>query len=188
MRRFLLPLIALLAGCSPLKTFNAVIPKDAGARLVAEDQAFAQHARGTLDLYAPRQAGAGPLPVIVFFYGGSWTGGAKEGYGFVGQAPDKQATQPINFASADDPPALLLVAGRDTLVFGHNGVRLAAALRQAGVPAEVTTYQGVGHVGILTAIAKPFRGKAPVLRDLVRFARQATATSGGTAQPAARSR
>jgi hypothetical protein len=28
----------------------------------------------------------------------------------------------------------------------------------------------MGHVGILTAIARPFRSRAPVLRDMIGFA------------------
>jgi acetyl esterase/lipase len=281
MRRFAFPIFALLAGCSPLKSFNAVLPKDGESRLIARDLAFSSGERGRLDVYGPRRADEGSkLPVIVFFYGGSWSSGAKEGYGFVGRAlaaqgflvaipdyrlvpevrfpgfvedgaaavkwvranaaryggdpdrlvlaghsagaynaamlaldpqwlgadraavkgfaglagpydflpltdaatiaafsraPDPRATQPINFASAGDPPALLLVAGEDRLVYPRNSIGLGARLRQAGVPADVKTYKGLGHVGILTAISKPLRGKGPVLRDLAGFAHKVTA-------------
>jgi acetyl esterase/lipase len=279
-RRFAFPLIALLAGCSPLKTFNAVVPKDRGGMLVARDQAFAAGERRKLDLYGPRQMGGERLPVIVFFYGGSWNSGVKEGYAFAGRAlaaegflvaipdyrlvpevrfpafiedgaaavkwvganaarfggdPDRivlaghsagaynaamlafdprwlgadrkavrgfaglagpydflpldgpitraafggagelAATQPVNFASADDPPALLLVAAGDRLVYPRNSLRLAEALRKQGVQAEVRSYENVGHVGIMTAFAKPLRGKAPVLRDVADFTRRAAA-------------
>jgi acetyl esterase/lipase len=40
--------------------------------------------RRTLDVYRPR--GAEDAPVVVFFYGGSWQGGRKETYRFVGRA------------------------------------------------------------------------------------------------------
>ncbi len=53
-RRLALSFAALLAGCSPLKTFNAVVPKDRGGVLVSRDQAFGTHQRQKLDLYAPR--------------------------------------------------------------------------------------------------------------------------------------
>jgi acetyl esterase/lipase len=91
-----------------------------------------------------------------------------------GNASDLQQTQPITFAGAGDPPALLMVAGKDTLVAPRNAERLAQLLRRAGVPVEVRTYADVGHVGILTAFAKPFRGRASVLGDVVRFARRVT--------------
>jgi acetyl esterase/lipase len=100
-----------------------------------------------------------------------------------GQAPDPRATQPISFAGAGDPPALLLVAADDRLVFPRNSIGLAARLRASGVPAEVKTYPGLGHIGILTAIARPLRGKAPVLRDLGAFARSVTAQGAERASP-----
>lgn len=280
MRR-LAPLLALLiGGCSPLHVFNALVPKDGGARTVATDVPFGEGPRRRLDLYAPaRPASGAALPVIVFFYGGSWQTGDRSGYGFAGRAlaaqgflvaipdyrlvpevhypafiedgaaavrwvrahaarfggdPDRivlaghsagaynaamlsvdprwlgadrrairgfaglagpyaflpldspltraafgragdlAATQPISHAGAGDPPALLMVAAKDTLVGPANATRLAAALRSGGVPAEVRTYPDVGHVGILTALSRLQRGQAPVLRDLADFARRAT--------------
>lgn len=291
MRRAFAPLLLLLAtSCSPLRTFNALVPKDPGAGLVARDQAFRDGPRGRLDLYAPRKRDGGKLPVIVFFYGGSWNSGIKEGYGFAGralasrgflvaipdyrlvpevrfpafledgaaavrwvranaaryggdpdrivlaghsagaynaamlsldprwlgadraavrgfaglagpydffpfdqpasqaafgEAADPQATQPVRFASPGDPPALLLVAGKDDLVRPRNARNLAAALTRAGVPAEIRTYEGIGHIGILTALSRLLRGKAPVLRDVADFARKVTEAEPQRIAPAA---
>jgi acetyl esterase/lipase len=286
-RLLLTPVLALAAGCSPLKTFNAIVPKDGGVSVVARDQPFRAGPRGRLDLYAPRRTSPDArLPVIVFFYGGSWNSGAKAGYAFVGRAlaaqgflvavpdyrlvpevhfpdfvedgaaavrwvranarrfggdpdrivlaghsagaynaamlavderwlgpdrravrgfvglagpyaflpldspvtraafgraPNLDATQPVTHAGAGDPPALLLVAGQDTLVYPRNSQRLAAALQAAGVPAEVRTYPEIGHIGILTALARPFRGRAPVVRDMADFARAVTSERGSRA-------
>ena len=72
---------------SPVTAFNAFVLKDPGARLLARDLAYGQHPRQQLDLYAPRRLPAGGgLPVIAFFYGGSWASGVRQGYGFVGRA------------------------------------------------------------------------------------------------------
>ena len=76
----------LAAACSPLRTFDAIVPKDGGVRVVAKNAAFGADPRQRLDLYAPRRVAAEPLPVIVFLYGGSWNSGAKAGYAFVGRA------------------------------------------------------------------------------------------------------
>ncbi len=274
-------LLLLTGGCSSLGAFNALVPKDGGARLVAKDQAFAAHERGRLDVYAPAGTRAGAkVPVIVFFYGGSWSTGSKDYYGFAGQAlaaqgfvavlpdyrlvqqarypgfledgaaavrwvranaarfggdPDRivlaghsagaynaamlsldprwlgqdrsavkgfvglagpysflpldtrttrqtfghvedlPSTQPVNFASRDDPPVLLLVAGKDDLVFPRNSTELAARLSAAGAKVETRVYDNVGHVGIMSAMSRLFRGKAPVLRDVAEFARRETA-------------
>lgn len=281
---------ALLAACSPLRTFNALVPKDAGGQLATQGLPYGGHARQRLDLYKPAQdpggGRSGSLPIIVFIYGGSWQSGERQGYGFVGraladqgflvaipdyrlvpevhfpgfiqdnalavrsvvanarahgadpsrlilvghsagaynaamlaldprwlgadrtavkgfiglagpydfeldrgitraafgQAPNFPATQPINFASRDDPPSLLLHGARDTTVYPRNSVILRDRLASAGVDARVKLYNNVGHIGILTAIARPLRGKAPVLSDISSFARAAVDTKGAHSQ------
>ena len=280
-RGLVLVLTGLLAACSPLRAFNALVPQDRAGRLVEQGAAFGAHPRQKVDVYRPTgwRAGAAPLPVIVFIYGGSWQDGERGGYGFAarafadrgflvavpdyrlvpevrfpafvedgaagvrwvranaarlggdperivlvghsagaynaamlalderwlgtdrqaivgfaglagpydflpldapasiaafGQARDLPATQPINFASAGDPPSLLLHGTADTTVFPRNSERLAARLRSAGVEAELKLYPRIGHVGIVTALARPFRGRASVLEDVVAFARRVT--------------
>lgn len=72
---------ALLSACSPAALLNATIPNQA---VVERDIAYAPGPRRTLDVYRP----AGPVqdaPVVVFLYGGSWTGGSKSIYPFVAQ-------------------------------------------------------------------------------------------------------
>lgn len=86
-----------------------------------------------------------------------------------GSAPDPQATQPVNFARADAPPVLLATGSADAVVKPRNSLALAEALRRKGAPAELKTYPGLDHVGILLALSKPFRRKAPVLADLAAF-------------------
>jgi len=60
-----------------------MVPEDTHRRV--PDLAYGEHPRQQLDLYLP-VAQAGPAPVVVFFYGGSWQGGAREQYRFVGEA------------------------------------------------------------------------------------------------------
>lgn len=91
-----------------------------------------------------------------------------------GAWPTPAETQPVTHADATAPPALLMTGADDTLVRPRNSEALAAVLRKSSVPAEVKLYPGVAHVGILTAIARPFRGKAPVVRDISTFAERVT--------------
>lgn len=70
---------------SPLGLFNALVPRDPGTRLLCEGVAYGDHPRQRLDLYRPVDA-AGPLPVVVFAYGGAWTAGDRRFYGFVGHS------------------------------------------------------------------------------------------------------
>jgi len=276
------PLGLLAAACSPLRLFNGVMPKDDGVRVAVRGAPFGPDRLQRVDVYVPRRPPAPALPIIVFFYGGSWNSGTKDGYAFVGRAlaargfvvatpdyrvvpqvrypaflqdnaavvrwvrlhaPDfggdpnrivlaghsagaynaamlaldprwlgksrsavrawvglagpydflpfegkvvRQAfagvanpttTQPVNFVKPGDPPAFLATGDRDKTVRPSNSDALAARLRSVGSRVERARYASVGHVGILTAIAKPFRGRAPVFDDVVRFIR--TSTEGG---------
>lgn len=278
----LLGLIA--AACSPLKVFDAVVPKDVGVALVAHDAAFGPDPRQRVDVYAPRAPSPGPRPIIVFFYGGSWNSGTKSGYSFVGRAlasrgfvvaipdyrlvpqvrypvflqdnaaavrwvrvharelggdadrivlaghsagaydaamlaldrrwlgEDRKAvraliglagpydflpfdgpvvrqtfgavadpveTQPVHYTSAGDPPAFLATGDKDETVRPANSDSLTARLRAAGVMVERRRYPDVGHVGLLTSIAKPLRGHASVLDDMTAFAARASTAPGG---------
>lgn len=94
-------------------------------------------------------------------------GGAAEAA--LGSAPDLADTQPIHFARPDAPPLLLLHGDEDTTVKPRNSVVLAKAITDLGGRATTTLYPGIGHIGILLALSKPFRGKAPVLTDASNF-------------------
>ncbi len=87
-----------------------------------------------------------------------------------GNAPDLNATQPINFARADAPPFLLLAGTGDTTVYPRNSRSLARKLREKGGVVELREYADVSHIGILLALAKPFRrSSVPVLEDIMQF-------------------
>ena len=273
---FLLAVVSLGVAywISPLHTFNTLVPKDSGARQVAEALAYGEGERRALDVYAPANAGETALPVVVFFYGGSWNSGTRRGYHFAGRAlaaqgyvvvvpdyrlvpevhfpafvedgaeavgwvrqniasyggdadrivlmghsagaqigamlaldpqwlgeerkalrgfvglagpydfapldtqasiaafsewPRVEETQPITFADASAPPALLLTGADDTVVKPRNSKVLSAALRASGVEAQILTYPGIDHVDILIALARPMRSRAPVLVDASNF-------------------
>ena len=91
-----------------------------------------------------------------------------------GAVPDLPSTQPVNFIDAGDPPAFLGTGDTDTTVRPRNADSLAAKLTAAGVAVERKRYAKLGHIGILTALAKPFRGRAPVLDDVAAFAAKVT--------------
>lgn len=108
---------------------------------------------------------AGPYDFYPFVPGGAADAA-------LGGQPDPAVTQPISFARATAPPMLLLNGAEDSTVYPRNAERLAAALTKAGATAEPRIYPGIGHIGILLAISKPFRGKAPALADTTAFFRQ----------------
>lgn len=84
MRRIaaILALLPLLAACTAADLADVLTPAD-GARRI-EGIAYGAGPRHRLDLYVPRRPG--PLPMVVFFYGGSWQSGDRADFRFVGQA------------------------------------------------------------------------------------------------------
>jgi len=48
--------------------------------------AYGDDARQKLDIYLPKQNAVGASAVLIFFHGGSWHDGEREGYGFLGRA------------------------------------------------------------------------------------------------------
>src|ERR1700753_2725826 len=77
-----LGLLGLLTACSQ-GALNLLAP--GGRYHVVRDLAYGSDPRQKLDLYVPDKL-AGPAPVLLFFYGGSWTGGSKARYFAFGQA------------------------------------------------------------------------------------------------------
>ncbi len=73
----------LLQACSPLRIINSLAPKDTHTR--SADHAYGPLPRHKLDVYQPNPPVAN-APVVVFFYGGSWTFGDRADYLFAGEA------------------------------------------------------------------------------------------------------
>lgn len=81
-------------------------------------------------------------------------------------------SQPVNFVSADDPPALLLYGNADETVKPRNILSLSRLLMQKGVPVQARCYDGIDHTGIIGALSRPLRNREPVLADVLAFLRQ----------------
>jgi acetyl esterase/lipase len=88
-----------------------------------------------------------------------------------GKLTDLPSTQPINHLRDDAPPFLILHGRDDQTVRIRNAESLQSGFDAAGASAEIKIYDGVTHVGILLALAKPLRSRAPTLEDAVAFFR-----------------
>src|ERR1700749_1836623 len=73
-----------VAGCSGVRVFLANDANPIASFKRTVDQRYGEDARQRLDVYSPRHSGF--RPVVVFFYGGTWSGGEKADYAFVGAA------------------------------------------------------------------------------------------------------
>lgn len=93
---------ALLTACSALDVLNATVSSDTYRS--AANLAYGNHPRQKVDVYLPDQSSAdkslaaGGSPMVVFFYGGSWSNGDRADYRFIGEA---LATQGIVTVVAD---------------------------------------------------------------------------------------
>lgn len=74
----------MVTACRPVAILNAMIPK--GQMEIVPDISFGGLPRQKLDIYRPRLLSGNLLPVVVFFYGGSWDSGSKNDYLFVAEA------------------------------------------------------------------------------------------------------
>jgi len=131
----------LAAACSPLSLFNTLGPRDRGAAKVASGLRYGDDPRQTMDVYAP--AGAGDLPVLVFFYGGGWDSGSKDVYGWAAQAlaargfvvfvPDYRVLPQVRFPSfIEDAAAATARAGELAATYGGDAGRLGVLGHSAG--------------------------------------------------------
>ena len=253
---------------------NAAIGEDAFT--MQSGLRFGPHGRHALDVYVPKRR-TGPLPMVVFFYGGSWQNGERANYlfaaaalasrGYIAILPDyrlypavrfpafvedgakavrwaldhaaqiggdpgrlflmghsagahiatlltlderylaaegvaagrirgtislagpnafypsrtasiaavfahladETVARPIEFVDGNEAPLLLLHGDDDDTVFAFNTIDLSKAVREAGGSVRHKFYPNVGHIGILLALAKPFRNIAPVLDDTAAF-------------------
>lgn len=129
---------------SPLATFNRLVPKDPGSRLVASDCEYGSHSRHRLDVYAPKRlADERPLPVAVYLYGGSWRSGFRQGYEFVGRGlaaqglvaaiPDYRLVPEVRFpAFLEDCAAAVAWVRANASRFGGDGDRIVLIGQSAG--------------------------------------------------------
>ncbi len=86
-----------------------------------------------------------------------------------GHLKDPQVVRPVMYAANPAPPILLLHGADDTTVGPYNSADLTAALKASGNSVAHTVYPDVAHVGIVLAMAKYFRYKAPTLNDTSQF-------------------
>jgi len=79
-------------------------------------------------------------------------------------------TQPLFYATASAPPALLVAAREDHIVYpGVNTGGLAQRLRALQVPVTERYYARANHYTVVGAFAEPLRPIAPVLEDVCAF-------------------
>lgn len=145
MRRAALALALFLGGCSGpglLTTADGLLGGGRGVRQAGEGLPFGSHAQ-TLDVWRPTRAGAGPLPVVIFWYGGGWVSGSRSDYRFAGRAfaakgfvvvvPDYRKVPSVRFPAFLEDGAQAVRWTRDHIRdFGGDPDRIALVGHSAG--------------------------------------------------------
>jgi acetyl esterase/lipase len=91
--------------------------------------------------------------------------------------------EPIHFVDGAAPPMLLIQGQSDTTVYPSNSINLAARINAAGGAVKLLLYPRVDHVGVVLALAWPFRWIAPTLRDATAYIRAQDRIDRTTTRP-----
>lgn len=87
-------------------------------------------------------------------------------------AKNADQARPIAFVDSSSPKTLLIHGVDDTTVRMWNANELSEKLSKNKVENQLVKLQGIGHLGIVTSIAKPLRWRASVLDEMVSFIRK----------------
>jgi acetyl esterase/lipase len=83
--------------------------------------------------------------------------------------PARDETRPASFIDGRAPPMLLGAGSREHEVVLNAKANLAQHLRSRGNAVEEVLYPGIGHAGIVAALAPRYRSRAPVRKDIAAF-------------------
>ena len=85
------------------------------------------------------------------------------------RGPARDETRPSTYIDGKRAPMMLASGANDHPTVLESISPLAARLREKGSEAEEVIYPGIGHMGIMLALAPGFRGRAPLRDDIARF-------------------
>jgi acetyl esterase/lipase len=84
-------------------------------------------------------------------------------------ATDKDEPRPVTHVRTGAPPSLLMHGKDDTTVKLGNLEDMTQALQAVHAPVKTLVFDGTDHMGVLLAIARPLRWRAPVLKETMDF-------------------
>lgn len=152
--------LCMLTGCSGFSYFVANAPARFGAFHCKTDLPYGIEARQRLDVYVPKSSGN--HPIVVFFYGGSWTMGEKARYAFMGAAlathgyvtviPDYRLYPQVRFpVFVDDSARAVAWIYQHAHEFGGDPARIVLMGHSAGA-----------HMAAMLALDAPYLNRAGV--------------------------
>lgn len=143
-------------------------PGKPAAVLAMQDAAYAEGDRHGLDIYVPAEAATGPVPVIIFFYGGGWQFGAKgmlrplaevlAAQGYVVVTPDYRVFPEVTYPGFIEDAAAAIRWTRDNIAdYGGDPDRIVLSGHSAGA-----------HIAALAALDTSFLDAVEVPQSAIR--------------------
>jgi acetyl esterase/lipase len=80
-------------------------------------------------------------------------------------------SMPVHHVDGPRPPMLLISGSDDDTVGLCNTNDMSERLKRFGNDVNVIFYKGVGHIGVILALVRGFRGIAPIRQDMIDFIR-----------------
>jgi acetyl esterase/lipase len=124
-------------------------------RYLKEAGSDISHIRGAIGLAGPYDFLPLQDPALIAMFGGR----------------ERKDTQPITYVDGRRPPMFLATGTDDDTVEPRNSTAMAARLKSFGSPVEVKQYAGVGHIGLLLSLVRPFRQRTTLRGDMADFIR-----------------
>lgn len=110
--------------------------------------------------------------------------GSAVGRAVFSHLANPDVARPVIFAKNATAPMFLLHGADDSTVKPADTVDMAMALKTQGQIGAYKLYPKVGHIGVVLALAKPFRSTAPTLQDSAAFIDGLFDASSGSANAA----
>lgn len=166
-RYFSLLCATLLTACSPVNVLNLSIPTRHLS--VNSNIAYSKLKRQSLDIYQPKSKDDKSLPVVIFFYGGSWDSGDKQDYLFIGEAfsskgfitviPDYRVFPEVKFPTFMQDPALATKWVKDNITdYGGNPDNIFIAGHSAGAHIAMMLNLNTEYLAAVDLTPKAFKG------------------------------
>jgi len=150
---------------------NFASPRDRKSRRLASGLSYGVQRRQRLDVYGPRRAD-GPVPVVIYIYGGAWNEGDRRDFAFVGRwlaglgylviVPDYRVLPEVEYPTfLEDCADAVRWTLQHASEFGGDATRLGLAGHSAGAYNAVMlalepAYGVTGAVDAVVGLSGPY--------------------------------
>ncbi len=89
-----------------------------------------------------------------------------------GAEAERWKSQPISFVDGKNPPMLLAVGRKDSIVAPYNTDHMVKAIKSKNGAVDIAEFAQYGHIDMVAKLARPIRGDGALLKKMVEFLNQ----------------